>query len=121
MKKLYVKKSKIDRSGLFSNNKIAKNEFISYVKGPITILKNNDEATKKNVENWIGVGRYSWINTDDSIFRYINHSCEPNAIIKGKRSVYALVDIPNETEITIAFVFAAPSVSLLAASNAISS
>ncbi len=101
MKKLYIKRSKIDGSGLFCNDSILKDELIGCINGPIKVLRNNNEVTKKKVENWIGAGRYSWIDTDNSIFKYINHSCEPNAVIRGKRSVYALEPITSETEITI--------------------
>lgn len=51
--------------------------------------------------NWIGVGKYSWINTDKSLFRFINHSCDPNVAQVKKRKVIALRDIPADSELTM--------------------
>jgi len=51
--------------------------------------------------DWIGVGKHTWIDTTESDFRFINHSCSPNTFIKTKRGVYALKNIPKGTELTM--------------------
>lgn len=55
--------------------------------------------------NWIGISKFRWIDTTESPFRYINHSCEPNVAIKGEKTVYALTDIPADTEIHMDYSF----------------
>ncbi len=101
MKKLEVKESKINGVGLYVNKDFNKGQIIDYVHGPKVLIKNfNNQISKKTV-NWIGASRYTWINTDKSIFRFINHSCNPNTAIKGERTVYAIRKIYNGEEITI--------------------
>ncbi len=106
--RISVRKSGINGKGLFSNERIRKGQFIDYIKGPVSVVRHEDVKQEKDMENWIGVGRYSWINTNASIFRYINHSCNPNAAIRGKRMLYALKDIAKDTEITMDYSLTEP-------------
>lgn len=101
MKKLGVKKSRINGSGLFATEKIKKGEVVGYIHGPTVSFRTFTPTISKMMLNWIGSGRYSWIDTTNSPFRYINHSCEPNVAIVTKRKVVALTDIPADTEITM--------------------
>lgn len=103
VKKLFVKNSKINGSGLFANRSFKKGEFIEYIKGPtqrIDIYNMSKELAKKSL-NWIGYSKEVWINTDHSPFRFINHSCDPSAAVLTKRKVYALRDINAGDEITM--------------------
>lgn len=99
-----VSKSPIIGKGLFADEQIKKNEKISYIDGPIRVVRDFSNFNKKDYlasYNWIGVGRYSWIDTATSPFRYINHSCEPNVAIIGKKTVIALEDISKGEELTM--------------------
>jgi hypothetical protein len=104
MKKLLVKQSSINGVGIFSDSTFAKNEKIAYIDGPKVVVRDFSNFTKKQYDdsyNWIGIGKYSWIDTKKSIFRFINHSCEPNAAIVRKKTVIAIRNIPANTEITM--------------------
>lgn len=101
MKKIEVRDSGIEGKGLFAAEPIKAGERIQYIRGPMfkKVIRGNEEAMA--IMNSIGVGRYSWISTDGTPFRYINHSCEPNAAIVGTKMVVAMKDIPQGKEITI--------------------
>lgn len=101
MKTLYTEQSHINGQGLFTAAPIKKHECVGYVHGPTHVIRHFTEDITKDTINWIGVGRYTWINTDNSLFRFINHSCKPNVAIVTKRKVIALTDIPANTEITM--------------------
>lgn len=101
MKRLGISKSRINGSGLFVTEDLKKGEIIGYIHGPIVSFRKFTPAISKSMLNWIGAGRYTWIDTTTSPFRFINHSCNPNVAIVTKRKVVALVDIPKNTEIVM--------------------
>lgn len=101
MEKLYVKNSRINGHGLFVGRNFKKGEIIDYIHGPKILVKEWTAKLSKMSPNWIGASKYTWIITNDSPFKYINHSCEPNVAIKGQRTVYALVDILADKEIVM--------------------
>ncbi len=98
---LYIKKSKINGSGLYTSKKIKKGHRVGLIKGEVVIVREWTAKLSQISPNWIGIGRYSWINTKNSPFKYINHSCQPNTYIIGKRTVIALNDIEADTEVTM--------------------
>ena len=101
MEYLYTKKSKVNGTGLYSKKSFKADERIGVIHGNIEIVRKFTPKLSAMSWNWIGVGRYTWINTKQSPFRFINHSCEPNTYIKGKRLVYALTKIDANTELTM--------------------
>jgi len=101
MKKLEVRKSDINGVGLFVNRSFKKGQIIDYIHGPKVLIRNFYSTLSKSTVNWIGASRYTWINTDNSPFRFINHSCNPNTAIKGERTVFAIKIISSGEEITI--------------------
>ena len=48
---------------------------------------------------WIGIGKDRWIDPAEP-FVYLNHSCEPNLSVRGKREMIALRDIAAGEELT---------------------
>ncbi len=100
MKKLYVEKSKINGKGVYIENAINSGDFISYIQGPKVLIKKFNKKLSAAGVNWIGSSKYTWINTDKSIFRFINHSCDPNCAVRGERTIYAIKDIEANTELT---------------------
>lgn len=100
-KTLYSYKSKIHGNGLCLKEGAKKGEKIATISGDVHVFREITPEISKKMRDWIGVGRHSWIDTTNSEFKYINHSCSPNVAIKGKRTVYALNDIPPKTEITM--------------------
>lgn len=101
MSKLYRAKSTISGHGLYTNQPFKKGQTVAFIHGPVAVIRVFTKKISKETGNWIGVGRFSWINTDESMFRFINHSCEPNVALISKRKVVALKDIPPDTEITM--------------------
>ncbi len=100
-KKFSISRSHIDGVGLYVNHPYKKGDFIAYIEGEKVVIKKFTPSLSKMGWNWIGTSRYTWINTDKSPFRYINHSCDPNVAIRGERTVYALRSISKGEEITM--------------------
>lgn len=100
-KKFKISKSPIDGIGLRVNDSYKKGDFIAFIHGEKVVIKKFTPTLSKLGWNWIGVGRFTWINTDQSPFRYINHSCDPNVAIRGERTVFALKPITAGEEITM--------------------
>lgn len=105
MDHLSIKTSKINGKGLHTSKKFKRGERIGTIEGEVIIIKKWTAYLSKISPNWIGIGRYSWINTKDSPFRYINHSCAPNTYILGKRTFIALKDIAADEELTMDYSF----------------
>ena len=101
MKQLHTKTSAIVGTGLYVSESVKKGETIGYINGPIEVVRSFSKKLSVKSMNWIGVGRYSWINTEHSPYRFINHSCEPNTAIVTKRKVIAVRDIKANSELTL--------------------
>ncbi len=99
--KFRVLQSRIDGVGLHVNKEYGKGDFIAYIDGKKVLIKKFTPALSKMGWNWIGTSKYTWINTDTSPFRFINHSCDPNVAIRGERTVYALKPIKAGEEIAM--------------------
>lgn len=97
-KKIYKGKSKIHGRGIFAKKNIKKGESIALIKGPIMNHVVVDKKTSCMGSNWIGLSKNKWINPK-IIFNHINHSCGPNAGIKGARTAVALKNIKKGEEI----------------------
>lgn len=97
--KIYVKKSKLEGTGLFALNDIKKGEKVAVINGPIIKWNVVDQKTSSYGPNWIGYGKNKWIETQRP-FIYFNHSCEPNTGIKGSRTIIALKNIKKDEEVT---------------------
>ena len=98
-KKIHIEESPVDGSGIFAKRDIKKNESIALIKGSLVTHVVVDQKTSNMGQNWIGVGKNKWINP--LMFHYINHSCNPNAGIKGTRTIVALKNIKRGQEIFI--------------------
>lgn len=100
MKALYVSKSNIQGNGLFTSEKVKRGEFIAFIEGQLVkkITKNSKDA--KSIPLWYGITDKIWLDPQNTIWRYFNHSCEPNTAIIGKKKVVALKNILPGTELT---------------------
>ena len=105
MDHLYLHESKINGKGLYTSKNIKRGERVGIIEGEIEIVRNWTSVLSQKSLNWIGIGRYSWINTRNSPFRYINHSCDPNTYIIGKRTIIALKDVSAGQEVTMDYSF----------------
>lgn len=100
MKKLKVKRSKINGFGIFTMESIKKGELIYFLKGKIRRLKVKNTKDSLSHSCWIGISKETWIEPN-KYGRYTNHSCNPSASIKGKTTVVALRNLKEGDEITI--------------------
>ncbi len=101
MKKIKYSASTIHGQGIFADEEIRKGDRIQYINGRKMRRVTKSKKDSKEIGHWIGIGRSTWINTDGTPFRYINHSCNPNAAIMGIKTLVALKDISPDEEITI--------------------
>ncbi len=99
-KDLFIKNSSIHKKGLFTKVGITKGKFISNIKGNVKRKVNGDINDVFANPDWVGFKKYWWIDPVPP-FKFLNHSCEPNAGIRGKIRLYAMRDIKPNEELTI--------------------
>ena len=101
-KRFIIKKSKINGLGCFASKLIKKGELIHILLGKtvsIPQLKKMYELGKERIDDPLQVGDLKYISlSKPGIF--FNHSCNPNAGIKGRATLFALRDIKKGEEIT---------------------
>jgi hypothetical protein len=99
---LEIKKSKIAGNGVFAKRKIEKGQSIHLLTGELCsieeILKRVDEG-KEAESDPLEVDDEKYLDLDE-LSRTFNHSCDPNAFIRGKNELIALRDIKTGEEIT---------------------
>ncbi len=99
---LIIKPSPVADSGSFAPRLIKKGEHIRFLSGEIValdeIFKRVHEG-KENNDDPLQIGEGLYIDLDEPS-RLINHSCEPNAGIRGKNELFALRDIQPAEEIS---------------------
>lgn len=100
MKHIYIATSKIQGFGIMSGEDVKKGEIIRYIKGDIQFKVNKNKKDALAHPNWIGIADNQWIDPEKP-YKFLNHSCNPSAGIKGKVSLIAIKDIREGEEITI--------------------
>ena len=101
MLKVYVAKTDNLGKAIFAKFNLKKDETIFIVKG---IIKKGTYNSTFCCEgpNWLALAKNTWISPfDNNPWRYINHSCNSNAGLKGKVTVVAMKDIKKDEQITI--------------------
>ncbi|MGB4076223.1 MAG: SET domain-containing protein-lysine N-methyltransferase [Minisyncoccia bacterium] len=101
MKRVYVKESSIQGRGLYASESIPRGKIIERINGARVRRRPRSPHEAKRIMNWVGIGKETWIKTAGTPFRYINHSCEPNAAIIGTKTVIAVRNIKKDEEISI--------------------
>ncbi|MGC9031639.1 MAG: SET domain-containing protein [Minisyncoccia bacterium] len=99
---LKIKKSKIAGNGVFATKKIKKGKTIIFLNGEICSSLEISKRIIKNEEapsDPLQIDEKTYIDLNE-ISRTFNHSCSPNAFIKGKNELVALKDISKGEEIT---------------------
>lgn len=91
---LIKKLSKIHQVGIFTNQDIKKNGIIYEVPLNIILTKPKPKCAF--------IGNNQWV-CDENVLNYINHSCDPNAVLdlSTKPKLVAKRDIKNDEEITV--------------------
>ena len=99
MIKYYISNSKIHGRGIFANKNMKKDELIFVFKG---IKLKKVPGPWQVGPNWLQVDIKTWVKPkENSPGRYLNHSCNPNAGIKGNQLIVAIKNIKKGQEITI--------------------
>ncbi len=100
---LIVKKSPIEGSGIFAGKDFKKGERICFMRGKAVNFATYATLHKKgNIRvsaDPLQVGLLKYITLHDP-FNLINHSCNPNAWMKGEQTLVALKPIRKGEEIT---------------------
>lgn len=99
MAKFYVGNSEIEGRGLFASKNISKGEIVFIMKGRIIKLNKNNAEKIFNEPDIMGIDKDLWIDPIPP-YKYINHSCNPNAGIRGRVTFVALRNIKKDEEIT---------------------
>lgn len=90
------------QAGLFATRDIKVGETIFYAQGERLNLHVTSKTLSARYANALGIKRDNWINPPDSNpLRFLNHSCEPNAGIKGEVTIVARKPIKKDEHITI--------------------
>lgn len=83
MKHIYIRTSPIEGMGVFAGEDVKRGEVIQVIKGEARFLTVTNKEESLSYPNWIGVGKNKWIDPDYPN-QYLNHSCNPNASVKGR-------------------------------------
>jgi len=101
MFKVYVAKAGNLGKGIFAKSDIKKDEIIFIVKGTIEKGDYNSEFYTEG-PNWLALSKHKWLSPfDNNPWRYINHTCNPNAGLKGNVTVVAMKNIRKDEQVTI--------------------
>ena len=98
MKKYFVSKSRMDGTGVFAARGIKRGEIILNIKGEPKHWIVKDKKSSEAGPNWIGLGKNLWLDVREPAV-FLNHSCAPNAGIRGRVQLVALKDIKAGEEI----------------------
>ncbi len=100
--KVYVAKSSIAGKGIFAAKNFKTGETIFIPKGKIEQSHHYTRWESKRYQHALAIGPHQWIHTSrsDPLWN-LNHSCEPNACVRGVKKIVALRDIQKGEEITI--------------------
>ena len=99
---LAIKPSPIAGNGVFTTGGIKKSQLIHVVTGELCTLEEVLHRVEMGVEaaaDPLGVEEEKYLDLDE-LSRTFNHSCAPNAYIRGKNELMALRDIRSGEEIT---------------------
>lgn len=99
---LAVLKSSIHGYGVFTRQPLKAGDFIAVLRGSRVRYQPTIYGQSNRYGDWIGINKDTWIDPIDE-FQYLNHSCNPNAGLKGSHTLklYAMRDIEAGEEITI--------------------
>ena len=98
---LEIRKSNISGKGVFAKKLIKKGEKICFMEGEEVSVEECIRRIKEGIEkdgDFLQVDNEKYIDMKESN-RCINHSCNPNAFIRGKNELVALKDINKGEEI----------------------
>ncbi|MEK7540119.1 MAG: SET domain-containing protein-lysine N-methyltransferase [Patescibacteria group bacterium] len=97
---LQIKPSPIGGKGIFTQKEIQPNQIVFRLEGPT--IQYPTEPDWHTQPNALQVGPNTWkIPLTGNVWKYINHSCKPNAGLRGRSNVVAMRPIFPGEEVTI--------------------
>ena len=100
MKRIYVGTSRIEGKGVFVVEKVKRGEMVTSIKGKMKFKVNEGPEDTFSNPDWVGITKSQWIDPEKP-YKFLNHSCNPSAGIKGRVTLIALKDIKEDEEVTI--------------------
>ncbi len=98
MQKVYITNSRVHGRGVHAARDIKKGETIFLIKGKPVRLVIHSQKDSKIGPHWVGIKRHHWIDPV-SPASFLNHSCNPNAGIRGSVTLKAMKKISKGEEI----------------------
>jgi hypothetical protein len=98
---LEVKSSDIAGKGLFATKSFNRGQIVARISGKKVKLLSKTKTESMSIPTWFGLGRYTWLDPANTIFQYLNHSCDPNTAITGTKTIVAIKPIKPGEEINI--------------------
>ncbi|MDO8514107.1 MAG: SET domain-containing protein-lysine N-methyltransferase [bacterium] len=102
MKKVAVLRSKIHGKGFFVVKPTKKGAVVGILRGKlrknVRVSRNGRDASSH--PDWIGIGENTWLDPSPP-YKFINHSCNPSAGIKGKVTMIAQRNLKAGDEVTL--------------------
>ncbi len=100
MKHIYICKSRIDGFGVSIGENAKKGEMILRIQGNLKFKINKTKRDALSHPNWVGVSENQWIDPAKP-YKFLNHSCNPSAGVKGRITLVALRDMKEGEEVTV--------------------
>lgn len=98
-KNLEVRKSKTAvGKGVFACKDFKKGQIVAVAKGKIIKIDPKKEDPVEG-DYIMGIDKNTWIEINDGLIQYLNHSCDPNLGIKGRVTFVALRNIKKDEEL----------------------
>ncbi|OGH13629.1 MAG: hypothetical protein A3H50_03110 [Candidatus Levybacteria bacterium RIFCSPLOWO2_02_FULL_37_10] len=100
--KTYIGDSKLEGKGTFAKHLLKKSEHIKTLSGEIITLDEvwkRIENSEENYDDPLNLNEELFLDLDEPS-RQINHSCNPNAGMRGQSELFAIRDINPNEEIT---------------------
>lgn len=106
--KVEIRKSGINKKGMFAKELIKKDEIV-YIKGG-HIITRNEIYTSSIINSYLPISDEYYIGAltkdeEEDIKLYNNHSCDPNCGMHGEITFIAIRDIQPNEELTIDYAF----------------
>lgn len=101
--KLEVRSTPSGKRGMFSTNKIDKDERLAVFGGTVITRKQVLQLSKESIPCVLQISDDLWITSGSNTLEpidYINHSCNPNAGMRGHIFLVAMRDIEPNEEVT---------------------
>lgn len=100
MKHIYTASSHIHGLGVRIGENVKRGETVAAIKGEMMFKVNKTMEDVLGHPDWVGIVKNRWIDPEKP-YKFLNHSCNPSAGIRGRVTIVALRDMKEGDEVTI--------------------